>query len=200
MKSLSVKLGHVLTLYGVWGLFGISFLDSSVVPLPGLNDVLLILMASKRPVWWPFYAVASTLGSVGGAYLLYGMARSGGRLFRRKTTARSEGFARRWLRRNDFLAVLVTSLLPPPAPLKVFIVTAGLLRVNAWRFGFALLVGRGLRFGAEAWLGARYGVRAQDFVRQNIVWSSLLTVALIVAFAQFQKWWRGRVGKLPPAP
>ena len=76
--------------------------------------------------------------------------------------------AQRWLERNDFVAVLVASLLPPPAPLKVFILTAGLLRVNAVHFGLALLVGRGLRFAAEAWLGARYGVQAEDYLRHNL--------------------------------
>lgn len=196
MKSLSAKLGKFLALYGIWGLFAISFLDSSLIPMPGLNDVVLILMASKRPTWWPFYAMASTLGSVGGAYLLYGMARSGRRVFS-KTTPPSEGVARRWLRSNDFLAVLVTALLPPPAPLKAFIVTAGILRVNAVRFGLALLVGRGLRFAAEAWLGARYGVRAQDFVRQNLVWTSLLAVGLIVAFTLIYRWWRNRIRRIP---
>lgn len=46
LKSLSAKLGHFLLLYGGWGLFAMSFLDSSLVPFPGVNDLALILMAS----------------------------------------------------------------------------------------------------------------------------------------------------------
>jgi membrane protein YqaA with SNARE-associated domain len=131
LKSLSVKLGHILVLYGAWGLFAMSFLDSSLIPFPVVNDLALIVMATKRPAWWPLYALASTLGSVCGAYLLYGIARGGGKFFFRKTTPHAMANAQHWLERNDFVAVLVASILPPPAPYKVFVLTAGLLRVNA---------------------------------------------------------------------
>jgi membrane protein YqaA with SNARE-associated domain len=188
LKSLSAKLGHVLVLYGAWGLFAMSFLDSSVLSFPVVNDLMLIVMSSKRPAWWPIYALATTLGSVGGGYLLYGLARGGGRFIFRKTTAQTIAHAQRWLERNDFLAVLVASLLPPPAPYKVFILTAGLLRVDPIHFGLALLVGRGLRFGAEAWLGAHYGVQAQDYIRHNLGWVSLAAVLVIVGLALLQRW------------
>jgi membrane protein YqaA with SNARE-associated domain len=191
LKSLSLKLGHILVLYGGWGLFAMSFLDSSLIPFPVVNDLALMVMASKRPALWPLYGLASTLGSVAGAYLLYAIAGSGGKFFFRKTKSQSISHAQRWLERNDFLAVLVASLLPPPAPYKVFILTAGVLRVNALNFGLALLVGRGIRFGAEAWLGARYGVQAQDYLRHNMGWVSLIIVVMIVGFALLRR----RVGK-----
>ena len=192
LKSLSVKLGHILVLYGGWGLFAMSFLDSSLIPFPVVNDVGLMLMASNRPALWPLYGLASTLGSVCGAYLLFGIARGGGKLFFRKSTPQSIANAQRWLERNEFVAVLVASLLPPPAPLKAFILTAGLLRVNPLRFGLAMLVGRGLRFGAEAWLGARYGVQAQEYVRHNAVWVSLAVIGVIVVLALLRKRWSRR--------
>jgi len=167
-----------------------SFLDSSLIPFPVVNDVALIMMASRRPPWWPLYALATTLGSVCGAYLLYGIARGGGRFFWRKTTPQSVSRAQHWLERNDFVAILVASLLPPPAPLKVFLLTAGVLRVNALTFGLAMLVGRGLRFGAEAWLGARYGVQAEDYIRHNLGWVSLAVIGTIVGLALLRKYGR----------
>ncbi len=189
LKSLSAKIGSVLILYGAWGIFAISFLDSSFVPLPLVNDLAVIMMASRRPAWWPFYALAATLGSLSGTYLLYAITRGGGRFIWRKTTPESISRARQWVKRNDFAAILVASLLPPPAPMKAFILTAGLLRVNAVRFGLALLVGRGLRFGAEAWLGARYGLRAQDYVRHNLAWASLALAVTVLAIALIRAWW-----------
>jgi membrane protein YqaA with SNARE-associated domain len=195
VKSLSAKLGHVLVLYGAWGLFAMSFLDSSLVPFPVVNDLALIVMASRRPAWWPFYALATTMGSVCGAYLLYAVARGGGKFFFRKTTPQAVSRAQHWLERNDFVAVLVASILPPPAPLKAFLLTAGLLRVNPVRFGLALLAGRGLRFGAEAWLGARYGVQAQDYIHHNLGRVSLAAVLVITALALVQRWWK-RMGKV----
>src|SRR5271157_5079890 len=189
LKSLSAKLGHVLVLYGAWGLFAMSFLDSSLIPFPVLNDLALMVMASKRPAWWPLYALASTLGSVSGAYLLYGIARGGGKFFFGKMTPHAIAHARRWLERNDFVAVLVASILPPPAPLKAFILTSGLLRVHAVHFGLALLVGRGLRFAADAWLGAHYGIQAEDYLRQNLSRASLAIVIVVVGLALLQWWW-----------
>ncbi len=50
-----------------------------------------------------------------------------------------------------------------------------------------MLLGRGLRFGAEAWLGARYGVQAQYYVRHNLAWVSLVIVLAIVGFALLQR-------------
>jgi len=165
-----------------------SFLDSSLIPFPVVNDVALIVMSSRRPAWWPIYALATTLGSVCGAYLLYGIARGGGKFFWRKTTPQAVSRAQHWLKRNDFVAILVAALLPPPAPLKVFLLTAGVLRVNAVTFGVALLVGRGLRFGAEAWLGARYGVQAEDYIHHNLGRVSLALVLVIVSFALVRRY------------
>jgi membrane protein YqaA with SNARE-associated domain len=200
LKSLSTKLGQVLVLYGGWGLFAMSFLDSSFIPFPVVNDLALMVMASKQPARWPFYGLQSTLGSICGAYLLYGIARRGGTFFWRKTTPQAVTHVQGWLRRNDFVAILVASLLPPPAPLKVFILTAGLLRVNALHFGLALLVGRGLRFAAEAWLGARYGIRAQDYLRHNLGWASLATAVMVIGMALLYRWWKRRFdGNSPQA-
>ena len=193
-KSLIVKLGQVLALYGGWGLLGISFLDSSFVPLPSANDLLLIHLSSQHPERALLYALASTVGSVLGAYVIYGLARGGAKFLWRRKSSAGMTRARAWLERNEFVSILVMSLLPPPAPFKVFLITAGALRVNAARFGVALLLGRGLRFGSEALLGARYGVQAEAYLKAHFVWASLVLVGLIVALTLLQR----RLGR-PPA-
>ena len=92
---------------------------------------------------------------------MYGIARGGGKLAGGRSDSAKTNPARRWLHRNDFVAMLVMSLLPPPAPLKVFVIAAGALRMNVGNFTAALLIGRSLRFVAIAWLGARYGIEAE---------------------------------------
>ena len=186
LKSLSAKLGHVLVLYGGWGLFAMSFLDSSLIPFPVVNDLALIVMASKRPAWWPLYAWRQPWARYAAPICFTESPAAEGNSSFARLTPQSITHAQRWLERNDFVAVLVASILPPPAPYKVFILTAGVLRVNAVNFGLALLVGRGLRFAAEAWLGARYGVQAQDYLRHNLGWASLAAVILIVGLALLQ--------------
>ena len=199
LKNLSTKLGQFLALYGGWGLFGISLLDSSFVPLPGLNDLLLMHLSAQRPERALLYALGSTLCSVAGAYVIYGLARGGaGFLWRRRSSA-SLARAHRWLERNEFVAILTASVLPPPAPFKAFVLTAGALRVNAVRFGVALLVGRGLRFGAESLLAARYGGQAEAYLKANYVWASLVVALLVVAGSMVYR----RLTKTPsegPAP
>ena len=199
LKDLSIKLGQFLALYGGWGLFGISLLDSSFVPLPGLNDLLLMHLSAQHPARALLYALASTLGSVAGAYVIYGLARGGGRFLWRKQPSRSLARAHRWLERNEFVAILTASVLPPPAPFKAFLVAAGALRVNAVRFGIALLVGRGLRFGAEALLAARYGAQAEAYLKANYVWTSLVVALLVVVGSMVYR----RLARTPseePAP
>lgn len=200
LKSLSLKLGHVLALYGGVGLFALSFLDSSFVPFPGINDLGLIVLASQRPARAPFYALMSTLGSLLGCYVIYGIARGAEKLAEGRSTSTkgtsvlpTKGTSvRRWLERNDFVAMLVMSLLPPPAPLKISVLTAGALRMNALHFGLALLLGRSLRFAAEAWLGARYGAQGEAYIKKNLGWASLVTILIIIGLTLLSRWWKGR--------
>ena len=180
-KGVSEKLGAILAAYGGPGLFGISFLDSSFLSFPGMNDAMLIYLSALRPYRAPLYAVLSAGGSVLGASVIYWLARSGRRLFgREKYSAEKRERARAWLNRNGFIAVLVMSLLPPPAPFKLFILSAGASRMNAVQFVAGLSVGRLLRFGAVAYLGVRYGQQAQAYLRENFGWVSLLVVGVVV--------------------
>jgi membrane protein YqaA with SNARE-associated domain len=192
MKTFAAKLGQLLAAYGAWGILATSFLDSTFVPMPGFNDLLLLHLSSRRPSLALLYALQCTLGSLLGCYVVYGLGRGGGSLFRRSSAAtsgseeaviarRSVGVAERWLERNDFVSVLVMSMLPPPAPFKVFVFTAGAFRMNPLHFGAALLIGRGFRFVAEAWLGARYGVQAESYIQHHAGRASLvLAVAVIL--------------------
>jgi len=198
-KALTQKLGFWLALYGGWGLFSVCFLDSSVLSFPAVTDLLLIHLCARQPERAFLHAVQATLGSVLGAYLLYAITSQGGRYVLRKLSPEKVRVARRWLERNDFVSILVASLLPPPAPLKIFLITAGVLRVNAARYGAALLVGRVLRYGAIAWLAARYGLQAEAYMKQNITWASLMIVAFVLVFTLiYRRLARGRSTAAPP--
>jgi len=177
-----------------------SFLDSSFVPFPVFNDLALILLASQHPSQAFFYALQSTVGSVLGAYVLYGLARRGAQFLWRKSTPSAVARAQRWLARNDFVTLLVACLLPPPAPLKVFVLTAGVLRMNAVHFGAAMLVGRILRFGTDAWLGARYGAQAEAYLKQNLGLASLVAVVVVLGVTLLFRRLRRRPAEEPRVP
>jgi len=64
--------------------------------------------------------------------------------------------------------------------------------MNALHFGLALLLGRSLRFAAEAWLGARYGAQAEAYLKKNLGWASLVTILIVIGLTLLSRWWRGR--------
>jgi membrane protein YqaA with SNARE-associated domain len=199
LKSLSAGLGQFLALYGGWGLLAINLLDSSFIPFPVLNDLLLIHLSSRHPGRFAVYALQATIGSIGGSFVMYALGRGGGTILWRKAPPQAIERARRWLSRNDFVAILVASLLPPPAPYKVFVLTAGMLRMNAAGFGMALFVGRGLRFSVEAWLGARYGAEAVTYLKGNAAWVSLVAALLVVISVWVYRRFSRRSGAAPTA-
>ncbi|HEV2176194.1 MAG TPA: VTT domain-containing protein [Terriglobia bacterium] len=180
LQSFAIRLGRFLARYGGLGLFGINVLDSSILPIPVINDLLLIHLASRQPALAMVYALDCTAGSVAGSFAMYGISRWGGNLFRRRSTPSTGGRARQWLERNDFVTVLVASLLPPPTPFKVVPLAAGAMEVNPWRFGAALVVGRGLRFVAEALIGVRYGAKAETYLKYHIAFLSIATAASVI--------------------
>ncbi len=180
LQTLAAHLGHVLGHYGAWGLFLINVLDSSVLAFPLINDLLLIHMSSRQPGLAPLYAACCTAGSMVGSFAIYALGRGGIRFFRRNPEMREAGRARRWLARNDFVTVLTAALLPPPTPFKVVPIVAGAIRMNVARLAVALLIGRGLRFAFEAWVGMRYGAEAESFLRYHLVFLSLAAAASVI--------------------
>jgi membrane protein YqaA with SNARE-associated domain len=149
---------------GGLGLFLIAFLDSSVLSFPVINDLLLIDLTIQNPARMPFYAAMATLGSVAGCLFLYYLARKGGEAMFHKHAGRRARHIHAWINRNGFLSILVTALLPPPTPFKVFVVAAGALEMPVRTFVLGLLAARALRFFGEGFLAIRYGDQAIPFV------------------------------------
>jgi membrane protein YqaA with SNARE-associated domain len=123
------------------GLFLIAFLDSSFLSFPQANDLLVIVMVLQRPELMPYYAALATAGSVIGCLVLHHLAARGGEAFLEKrakkgTLERAMALTRRY----GMLAVLVPSLLPPPAPFKLFVLLAGVARVPRSRFALTVAV------------------------------------------------------------
>ena len=150
------------------GLFVIAALDSSFLSFPQINDLLIIYLSTKYPERMPYYAGMTTAGSLVGCFMLYAVARKGGEVFLRKrfNAARVDrGMA--LYQRFGLLAVVVPSLLPPPTPFKIFVLMAGAAAVAPWRFGLAIVIGRGIRYFGQGYLAVRYGERAVGMVKAS---------------------------------
>jgi membrane protein YqaA with SNARE-associated domain len=162
------------------GLFAIAFFDSSLLSLPEINDALLLYFGAKFPDRAFYYALMTMLGSVTGASLLYGLARWQGFSFLERRFPRGRlqsvfGLVRRY----GAFAVLLPSILPPPFPFKIFVLSSGALGLSVPRFLAAIALGRSVRYFGEAWLAVRYGDRALGYLHANA--ANVLLAALAAA-------------------
>jgi len=139
---------------GATGLFAISFLDSSVLTFPVINDLLLIDLSIKHPARMPIYALMATLGSLAGCVLLYFIARKGGEAVFRRQAGHRAAVIRHWMETNGFLGVLIAALLPPPTPFKVFVLAAGVFEVPLASFAAAILLARVFRYFGIGYLAS----------------------------------------------
>jgi len=156
------KLSHYLISLGPFGLLAIAFLDSVLVPMPGGVDAVLLVLAATRPSWMLIYVAAATIGSTAGCVGLYQLSRRAGERALSRFSAKKQKRVKDLIDRYDVMSVLVASLLPPPFPFKLFVVSSGVFRLNLTRFTLAIVVGRIFRYSFEGYLAAHYGEHAKE--------------------------------------
>ena len=176
--------------FGAPGLFVVAFLDSSILSLPEIADLLIIWMVIQHKGRLVLYAASATMGSILGCLALYYLGVKGGdALVRKRFHAASVERTLERFRRYGVMAVLIPSLMPPPAPFKIFVLLAGIADIRVGQFVTAIAIGRGLRYFGEGLLAVWYGDRAIVFLRENGPRVSLALVALLVAaFGGYLVW------------
>ena len=176
------KFGNYFMAFGAPGLFVLCLLDSTFVPLPSFADLLLIGLSMTNPHWMPVYVFLAVLGSTIGCVILYFISRrAGGRALRKFSPAKQKR-VKDLIDRYDVLSVLVASLMPPPFPFKLFVISAGVFRFNLIRFTIAIFAGRLFRFLLEGYLAVRYGMQAKEVLAREYPWIALGLAIVIVGF------------------
>jgi membrane protein YqaA with SNARE-associated domain len=158
------KFSHYLVSFGPLGLLAIAFLDSVMIPMPGGVDAVLLLLSASRPSWVLIYVAAATIGSTVGCVVLYYISQRAGHRALARFSESKQKRVKNLIDRYDVLSVLVASLLPPPFPFKLFVVSAGVFRLNLVRFTVAVAAGRTFRYLLEGYLAARYGDHAKEIL------------------------------------
>jgi len=176
------RLSEYLITYGAFGLFAVALLDSTFVPLPSSADALMLLLSTTNPSWMLLYAFMATSGSALGCWILYLISRrAGSRALNRFSEAKQQR-VKNWIEKYDAFAVLVATLLPPPFPFKLFVVTAGVFRFSLLRFMLAIVVGRAFRFLLEGFFAVRYGAQAKEILAKYYPIIGLGLAVLIILF------------------
>ena len=172
-----------------WGIFGVgavAVLDSSSIPVP-MDAILALYVWNDQPHFW-VYCLMAAAGSAIGGLLPYGLGRAGGELFllKRVNPAKFERLRDRF-ERQEFLAVMIPSMMPPPTPWKVFIFASGVFKMRVPNFLLAVFVGRMVRWLALSLLVLKLGPGAVDLVAQHALVVMFVVGALAVL--GFAWWW-----------
>lgn len=166
-------------------LAGVSFIESSVFPIP--PDVLLIPMVLAKRHRWMFFALVCTLASVAGAFLGYGI---GAFLYEAVAEpilnlyGKVEKFdqIKSWY--NDYGGWGVFFAALTPFPYKVLTIFSGVAGLDIVTFAFVSVIGRGLRFFLVAGLVYKFGPPIQDFIEKRLGLALTVgTVLLVGGFA-----------------
>jgi membrane protein YqaA with SNARE-associated domain len=150
---------HYLSSFGIFGVFLVSIVDSSFVPLPvpGITDIMIILMAARHQSVILLVLLA-TAGSALGGYFSHQVGQRGGMAFLKKhVPARIFKRVCEWMENHAILSVALPAILPPPMPLSPFVLAAGALNMSRKKFMITFTISRAIRHIIAAWLGIHYG-------------------------------------------
>jgi len=155
--------------HALWALALVSFLESSVFPIP--PDILMIPMIIAAPSRAFLIAsvclVSSVLGGLLGYYIGFGLFETVGRpvLEFYGKDAYFEDFATRY---NEWgaWAVLVAGV--TPFPYKVITIMSGVTQLNLGVFMVARVIARALRFFIIAALLWKFGAPIRDFIEKRL--------------------------------
>ena len=203
MKALLAHLAHywhfillpALAKLGIAATFIVSVFDSSFIPVP-IDAFLAVYIWSDKSHFW-LYPLLAAAGSAVGGLVPYWIGRAGGELFllNRIDRAKFEKL-RLHFERQEFLAVMIPSMLPPPTPWKLFVFAAGVFEMRMFPFMLAVFFGRLVRWLTLSVLVIRFGPGAVDLVAHHAIATVLSVLGLaVLGFAIW--WWRKkRSGKL----
>lgn len=171
---------------GVWGVAAVALLDSSSIPVP-MDAILAVYIWNNKSHFW-LYCIMAAVGSAIGGLIPYGIGRAGGELFllKRVNRARFDQLRDRF-ERQEFLAVMIPSMLPPPTPWKIFVFAAGVFEMKVVPYMASVFAGRLVRWMVLAVLVLKLGPDAVSIIEHHSLTAILAVLGLAVA--GFGWWW-----------
>jgi membrane protein YqaA with SNARE-associated domain len=164
---------------GFWGAGCLAFVDAAAFPVPLDLIIATYVWADKKHFY--VYVIVAAAGSALGGLVPFLLGRAGGELFlmKRIDRARFEQLRDRF-EKQEFLAMMIPSILPPPTPWKLFVFAAGVFEMKIGNFMLSVFVGRVLRDTVTAILTIRYG---PEIVNMTTRLATQHKVALLIGLA-----------------
>ena len=167
--------------YALWILAAVSFIESSVFPIP--PDVLLIPMVLAAPHRaWLIAGVCTVASVAGGLFGYYIGAELMEMIGRPVIEFYGKGplfddFARRY-EESGAWAVLFAGL--TPFPYKIITIASGATGLELTTFMVSSVIARGLRFFIIAALLWKFGAPIRDFIERRLGWLFALALVLLI--------------------
>ncbi|MBS1815373.1 MAG: DedA family protein [Acidobacteria bacterium] len=167
VKKLGVYLAAFMAPFGIWGLAGLSFIDAAFIPLPTTMDGTVWFYVDTYPhnrflLVCLVAAVASALGSL----VPYYIGRGGGELFLLKKINRERYERMRdKFEKQEYLAIMIPAMLPPPTPIKLFEFAAGVFEMKPLPYLLAIFCGKYLQFSVMSLALILFGPKILDIGR-----------------------------------
>jgi membrane protein YqaA with SNARE-associated domain len=188
---------------GVWGIGALAVIDSSSIPMP--IDALLIDYVAHDHARFLLYCFMASLGSAIGSLVPYYLGRAGGELFllKRINRERYEQLRDRF-EKQEFLAIMVPAMMPPPMPVKLFEFAAGVFEMKPIWFFSAIFVGKFVRFLIWAIITIKYGPAILHTITRTlhehlgyVLGASGIIIVLLLVYV-FRKVFDARRGTILP--
>ena len=171
---------------GVWGLGGLAFIDAALVPLPTSMDGAVIGYVAAEPHKFLLYSLMAAAASALGSLVPYYVGRAGGELFllKRINRERYERMRDRF-ENQEFLAIMIPAMMPPPMPIKLFEFGAGVFEMKPLLFTTAIFCGKMIQFTVCSVVTVLYGPAIAHTARRAVHqhFDIVLGVTLLLAIA-----------------
>ena len=189
LAKMNLVLLPFLAKFGIWGIGALALLDSSSIPVP-MDAFLAYSVWNDKGRFW-LYCILAAAGSALGGLVPYGLGRAGGELFLLKRVNR-ERYERMRARfeKQEFLAMMIPSMMPPPTPWKAFVFAAGVFEMRIVPFLLSVFCGRMVRWLILSLLVLKLGPGAVDVVKQHAL--AVMGVVGALAVIGFGWWWLKR--------
>ncbi len=201
LRRVSAATFAVLKPLGIWGLGGLAFIDSALFPLPTSMDGAVIGYVVAAPHKFLLYCLMAAAASAIGSLVPYYVGRAGGELFllKRINRERYERMRDRF-ENQEFLAIMIPAMMPPPMPIKLFEFAAGVFEMKPLLFATAIFCGKFVQFLVCAVVTILYGPAIANTARRavhqhfDIVLGVAIAIGIVCAFFIMRKLFDRRRG------
>ena len=172
LHKFSVVLLTVLKPLGIWGVGALALIDSALFPIPVSMDGVVIGYVAANHHRFLAYSLMAAAASTLGSLVPFFIGRAGGEFFllKRINRERYESIRDRF-ERQEFLAIMIPAMLPPPTPLKLFEFSAGVFEMKPVVFLLAIFCGKFAQFIAcsliTIWFGPKLVHSLRHIVHQH---------------------------------